>query len=164
MFYEDVLRALEANGVKYVLVGGTAVILHGVPRTTADLDLVPDLSADNLHRLIAALTAIGFQPRAPVPASQLADPERRAEWIREKDLKAFSFHRPTRPLDAVDVLISVPIEYEALSANCETLDAGGLPIRIASIADLMVLKRHAGRPQDLSDIDALERLQESTRG
>jgi hypothetical protein len=164
MFYEDVLRALDQAAVKYVLVGGTAVILHGVPRTTADLDIVAELSEENMLRLVDCLTSLGFQPRAPVPAAQLADPERRSEWIREKNLKAFSFHRPSRPLDAVDVLIAAPLDFDTLSSHSEVLDAAGLPIRLASIADLIVLKRHAGRAQDLSDIDALERLLEAGRG
>ena len=47
IFYEDLLRALQASNVRYVVVGGTAVILHGVPRTTADLDVVVDLAAEN---------------------------------------------------------------------------------------------------------------------
>jgi hypothetical protein len=164
LFYEDVLRALNARSVRYVLVGGTAVILHGVPRTTADIDIVPELSSDNLLALVAALTNLGFRPRAPVPAEQLADPACREAWIRDKDLKAFSFYRPSRPLDAVDVLIDAPLDYAALDAHGESLDAGGLPIRIAAIRDLIVLKRHAGRAQDLSDIDALERLEKDRHG
>ncbi len=164
LFYEDVLRVLDTNGVAYVVVDGTAVILHGVPRTTMDLDLVPDYAPTNMHRLVDALTSIGFVPRAPVPAHQLADPARRAEWIRDKGLRAFSFNRPSRPLDAVDILLDSPLSYEALSMDSETLNAGVVSIRIASIAHLIVLKQRAGRAQDLSDIDALQRLQEARRG
>jgi hypothetical protein len=164
MFYEDALRALDVAQVDYVLVGGTAVILHGVPRTTADLDLVIDLSKENVSRLIAALSGIGFVARSPVSAWQLADADRRAEWIRDKGLVAFSFHRPHRPLDAIDVLLAPTVAYEDLRARCETLSTDGLPIRIASIPDLIALKRVANRQQDLSDIDALERLQEQSHG
>ena len=63
--------------MRFVLVGGTAVILHGVPRTTADLGLVVDLEAANLKRLIAVMNRLGFVPRAPVAASELGDSERR---------------------------------------------------------------------------------------
>jgi hypothetical protein len=78
-FYEELLRALAAAEVRYVLVGGVAVILHGVPRTTADVDLVLDLEVDNVRRFIDAVGALGYVPRAPVPAIQLADPEARAD-------------------------------------------------------------------------------------
>ncbi len=163
MFYEDVLRALNVAGVRYVLVGGTAVILHGVPRTTADLDMVVDLERENVLRLVSTLTNLGFRPRAPVPASDLADAAKRREWQEDKGLKAFSFHRPERPLDAVDILIDSPLNFAHLDKNAEHLLAGDLDLRIAGVSDLIRMKRAAGRAQDEADIDALERLQEAER-
>lgn len=68
IFYEDVLRALEARSIRFVLVGGVAVILHGVPRTTADLDVVIDLDEGNVSRFVGVMTELGFVPRAPVAA------------------------------------------------------------------------------------------------
>jgi len=67
-FYEDVLRALDAASIRFVLVGGVAVILHGVPRTTADLDLVIDLEEGNVRRFVGVMTQLGFVPRAIWPA------------------------------------------------------------------------------------------------
>ncbi|MBK8479675.1 MAG: hypothetical protein IPL40_00640 [Proteobacteria bacterium] len=100
-----------------MIVGGVAVILHGVPRTTADLDIAVDLERDNLLRLVEVLLGLGFRPRAPVDARQLADPEERRRWCEEKGLKAFSFHRPDRPLDAVDVLLASPVAYDELASR-----------------------------------------------
>lgn len=77
-----------------MLVGGTAVILHGVPRTTADLDLAIDLEADNVQRLVEVMTRLGFRPRAPLPAADLVSADRRREWIADKGMRAFTFHRP----------------------------------------------------------------------
>lgn len=158
MFYEDVLTALQAAGVRFVLVGGLAVILHGVPRSTADLDLAVELSPENLLRLVQVLARLGFRPRAPVPAEQLADAERRREWIEDKGMIAFTFVRAGRALDEVDVLIDSPIDYERLARGAESLEAEGLTLAIASVNDLIEMKRASGRAHDLADIHALERL------
>jgi len=64
IFYEDVLRALDAASIRFVVVGGVAVILHGVPRSTADLDLVIDLEEGNVRRFIGVMAQLGFVPRA----------------------------------------------------------------------------------------------------
>jgi hypothetical protein len=69
---EQVLAALNAAEVRYLIAGGVAVVLHGHLRTTADLDLVVALDHANASRAILALQSLGFRPRAPVPADQFA--------------------------------------------------------------------------------------------
>lgn len=160
LFYEDVIGALTDEGVRFVVVGGLAVILHGVPRTTADLDLAVDLNEDNVRRLVAVLTRLGFHPRAPVLADELARAERRREWIEDKGMRAFTFHRPTRPMDEVDVIIDSPVDFARLARNAERLRAEHLVVPIAGAADLIEMKQAAGREQDVADIDALRRLLE----
>ena len=66
IFYEDVLGALDAVSTRFVIVGAVAVILHGVPRSTADLDLVIDLEEGNVRRFIWVMAQLGFVPRATV--------------------------------------------------------------------------------------------------
>lgn len=158
MFYEDVLRALDAASVSFVVVGGVAVILHGVPRTTADLDVVIDLEDSNVRRFIEAMTGLGFVPRAPVPATALASADLRRTWIADKHLVAFSFHRPGRPLDEVDVLMDPPLPFAEIKAGAEIVEAEGLRLPIAGIPHLIRLKELAGRAQDVADVDALRRL------
>ena len=158
LFYESVLQALAAAGVRFVVVGGVAVILHGVPRTTADLDIVADLDRENLLGLVEVLLGLGFRPRAPVDARRLAEPEERRRWSEEKGLKAFSFHRADRPLDAVDVLLDSPVPYEQLARGSVTIQADSLHLRIAAVEDLVAMKLAAGRAQDFADADALRRL------
>ena len=83
VFFEDVLVLMRDAGVRFVVVGGTAVILHGVPRTTADLDLVVDLDAANLRRLVSVMNRLGYVPRAPVDALALCDETQRKAWIED---------------------------------------------------------------------------------
>ena len=158
MFFEDVLVLLRDGGVRHVIVGGTAVILHGVPRTTADLDLVIDMEPSNVRRLVSAMNRLGYRPRAPVDAADLADPAQRASWINDKGMRAFTFQLPGHPLSDIDIVIDSPIGYAELSKRCERVDAGGLALAIASIEDLIHMKTLAGRDQDLADADALQRL------
>ena len=163
--YEAVFRALNQAAVRYLVVGGVAVVLHGVPRTTADLDLVLALDEHNLLSAVTTLESLGFRPRAPVPAIQLADPQRRQKWIREKGMRAFSFHDPRSGYREVDILIDHVLDFDSAWGRRRTERAGDLEIPVASMEDLIALKRGTGRAQDASDVEALERLrrhQEST--
>lgn len=157
-FYEDVLGGLRDGDVRFVLVGGTAVILHGVPRTTADLDIVIDLEESNVRRLIEVMTRLGFHPRAPVPSADLASAERRREWIEEKGMRAFTFQRPGRLLDEVDVIIDSPLGFAELIREARVLEAAGLRLPVASPRHLIQMKEATGRDQDAADADALRRL------
>ena len=64
---ETILGALNRARVRYLVVGGLAVVAHGYVRFTADLDLVLDPERESLRRAIYALTALGYRPRAPAP-------------------------------------------------------------------------------------------------
>lgn len=160
LFFEDVLVLLRDSGVSHIIVGGTAVILHGVPRTTADLDLVVDLEPANVRRLVSVMNRLGYRPRVPVEPGDLADPAKRAEWIADKGMRAFTFQLPGQPLADIDILIDSPLGFAELAKRAERLDAGGLMLRIASVEDLITMKEAAARDQDLADADALRRLLE----
>jgi len=160
-FYEDVLRALDAASIRFVVVGGVAVILHGVPRSTAGLDLAIDLEEGNVRRFIGIMAQLGFVPRAPVAAADLASADHRRDWVADKHMKAFTFHRPGRPLDEVDVLIDPPLPFAELAAGADFVEAEGLRLPIVGIRHLIRMKEGAGRAQDVADVDALRRLLEA---
>ena len=158
--FEPIFAALERAGVRYVTVGGVAVVLHGHARLTADLDLVVDLAPRGAADAIDALTAIGFRPRLPVEASGFADPAVRERWITQHGMRVFSMWDPDDPLRSVDLFVEYPIDFEELWARSVVVDIDGTPVRVASIADLIRLKRIADRPVDLEDIAALEAIEE----
>lgn len=64
MFYEDVFRKLDEEQVEYVVVGGVALVLHGVVRFTADLDLFVELSEANLRKFVNAMKSLGTNQRS----------------------------------------------------------------------------------------------------
>ena len=132
--FEPIIEALESNEVRYVVVGGFAVVLHGHARLTADIDLVLDLDTEEARKAIEVLTASGLRPTAP------AD-----------------------PLRIVDLFVDNPIEFERLRERSEILDLGSTTVRVASIEDLIEMKRMAGRTKDLEDIEALRAILERRR-
>jgi hypothetical protein len=156
--FEPVFDALNAAGVRYVVVGGVAVVLHGHARLTADLDIAIDLSPGATADAMRALGEIGLRPRLPVEAADLADPDVRAQWITERGMRVFSLWDPDDPLRSVDVFVENPIDFDELWQRSEPVDLGDTETRIASIPDLIELKRRADRPQDRLDIEALEAI------
>ncbi len=154
----SILSDLNSAGVRYVVVGGVAVVLHGHLRFTADLDLVISLDRANVLAAMRVLEALGFRPRPPVPAEQFADPETRASWIREKGMTVFSLWSPAYPGTDVDIFAEEPIPFEDLSARSKRVEIPPLTVPIASIPDLIAMKRAAGRPVDRDDISALEQI------
>jgi hypothetical protein len=160
----QIFAALTDAQVDYVVVGGLAVILHGYLRATADLDLAIGLSPDNASRGMRALASIGLQPRLPVAMSDFADPERRQDWLRNRNMLVFPLWDPANPLRSVDVFVDEPVEFGALLGDSVVKDLDGLSVRIASIPHLIAMKRLAGRPRDLEDIDKLQQIQAEGQG
>ena len=155
---EAIFAALERAHVRYLVVGGVAVVLHGHPRFTADLDLVLALDAANVRAALGALRALGYTPRAPVPTEDLADPVRRAEWVRNKGMTIFSLASPAHPATEVDLFVEEPFPFEEAYSRAVRADLGEACVWIAGIADLVAMKRRAGRPQDLEDVRNLEAI------
>ena len=165
--YPPLFRALDTSEARYVVVGGVATVLHGYARLTADLDLILDLERDAAARAMRALAAFGLRPRLPVDAEDFADERIRERGVRDEGMQVFSLFTPDDPLLSVDVFAQSPIDFEALYARSEVCEIEGVPVRIASIPDLIHLKRLAGRPRDREDVEKLEailRLKEERGG
>ena len=152
MFIQNVIRALEKHNIKYALVGGYAVALHGAIRGTVDVDIVIALTKASLEGAESALGNIGLQSRLPITAEDVY--RFRKEYIENRNLVAWSFINPDNPIEVVDILITEDVK----NIKTVTRQAFGMTIRIAAIPDLIKLKKKSGRPQDIEDIRALEKL------
>jgi len=152
------LRFLDEYGVRHVVVGGVAGALHGSPSITQDLDICYDRSPDNLERLAEALVSINARLRgAPPDVPFILD----ARTLARGDF--FTFSTDVGPLD----LLGTPSGsggYDALVRNAHTFEVDGLTVRIASLDDLMAMKRAAGRPQDLVELEILGALRDEISG
>lgn len=156
--FDLIFAVLQRAGVRYLVVGGVAVVLHGHPRFTADLDLVVALDPENARAAIEALGALGYRPRAPVSGALFADPEARRRWIDEKGLTVFSLWSPEHPATEVDLFVQEPFPFEPAWSRALIADLGTVQVPVASLEDLVALKRAAGRPKDLEDVRALEAI------
>lgn len=161
MYYENVFRALEHHKVRYAVAGGVALVLHGVVRFTSDLDLIVDLERENLRRFVQAVGELGYRPRNPLNTEALLDPAARSQWKREKNMEVFSFLDPAQPMAMIDVFIEEKISFQKVQEELARINAKGITIPVVSLKHLKELKRAAGRPQDLADIEAIESMENS---
>jgi len=159
MYYEKVFRSLQKNNIRYAVAGGVALVLHGVVRFTADLDLIVDLEKENLGRFVQAVTELGYRPRNPVNAGDFLDPAIRERWKREKGMEVFSFIDPSQPMSLIDVFIEEKIPFREVLQEIVQMEARGIVIPVVSLRHLKRLKKAANRPQDLADIEAIEALE-----
>ena len=160
---ERVLGALNDASVRYLVVGGVAVVLHGHLRTTADLDLVVQLTPDNARRAMTALTGIGFRPRAPVTAESFADAPTRESWVRDKGLSVFSLWCPTVPGLEVDVFVEEPFDFDLAYSRAVRVPLQRTTATVISLNDLIAQKTRVGRPRDVEDVAALNAIAKRRR-
>jgi hypothetical protein len=158
MLYAEIFKGLAAERVKYAVTGGVALVLHGVVRFTADLDLIVELSKDNLRHLVRIMNELGYRPKQPVSADDLCSPEMRKRWADEKNMLVFSFYDPAKPMNLVDIFISEPLPFPAIEKEMVWFEAGDVRIPVVSKGHLKQLKLIAGRPQDIADIEILDEL------
>lgn len=155
---EAVLSALERADVRYLVVGGVAVVLHGHLRTTADLDLVVQLQPGNVDRAVSALASVGLRPRAPVPFSTFTDPTSRRRLIDEKNVTVFSLWNPEQPGFEVDLFAEEPFDFDSVYARAVRVRLDEVEVSVIGIDDLIENKSRVARPRDLEDVIALRAL------
>ena len=154
--YRTIFEELNKDRIDYVLVGGLAVNFHGIPRMTYDIDLIIALESENITRLVSKMTGWGYRPRIPVDPRELADKDKRSDWIVNKNMKAFTFYSESEAIAEIDLLIDSPISYEELKGRAVVFDLEGVRVPVVSVLDLIEMKMIAGRQQDLSDAEHLK--------
>lgn len=157
MFYLDLFASLARHDVRYLLVGGLAMNLHGVPRMTMDVDIMLALDEMNLKHFFAVAEELQLHPALPVSLAELADPAKRESWVRERNLIAFSLRCADKFAPSLDLLIGTGLSFEPAFARRIIRDVGGVAVSLAAIDDMVALKEIAGRAQDLADIEHLKR-------
>lgn len=158
MFYIDLFSALERHKVDYLLIGGLAVSLHGIERSTMDVDITIAMNPDNRAALIEAAKELKLSPVLPVPLEALNDLELLRRWHTERNLEAFALRTQELASVTLDILLFPPVEFADMLQRAVLFNVAGTPIRVVSIDDLIALKQAVGRPIDLSDIEHLQRV------
>ena len=140
--FKEFIQSLNANDVRYLVIGGYAVALHGHPRYTKDLDIWLEGSQENARRLIQAIRDFGFA---------------------SLDLKPQDFMEPDQviqlgyPPNRIDLLTFVDgVDFADCYSTRVTEELDGVAVHFISLENLRKNKKACGRPQDLADLEVLE--------
>lgn len=154
-FFKSVIRAFKSHKVPMTIVGGYAVVLHGVVRGTLDVDAVIAHSKQSFLSAEKALNSIGLESRLPLKAEEVF--QFREEYIQNRHLIAWSFHNPQNPLEVVDIVLTH--DQKNVGSVKRTYD--GVGFSIASLDSLIAMKKQSNRPQDREDVAALKKIKKS---
>ena len=155
------LEKLADSGLEFVIVGGVAARLHGSTRLTHDIDVIPRIEREAWARVVDMLWDAGAQPRIPEPRERVRDVDAVRGWVRDKRMLALSFRSPDGSAE-VDLLVGETSRFAGLRERAIHVELDGREYYVASLDDLIAMKRDAGRPQDLLDIEILERIKRET--
>jgi hypothetical protein len=141
--FSDLLKIFNANNVKYLVIGGYAVIQYAEPRFTKDLDLWISTDTSNAAAVYQSLLAFG------APLADLTE----ADFAEEG-----YFYQMGVPPVRVDILMGIPgLNFADAWQRRNIVEFDGLPVSFIAKTDLIANKRASGRPQDLIDADLLEK-------
>jgi hypothetical protein len=157
IFYEEVLRAFNRQKVKYIVVGGIAVNLLGSLRNTADMDILVEMSDENLAKVVKILKTKGYKVKQPIDPMGIANSKTREDWIKTKHMKTFNFYKE-EALEEVDIIIDSPVSFEEARKRALHIKRGSLSLPVISIDDLIKMKNKTGRAIDELDIRQLRMI------
>jgi hypothetical protein len=144
--FTDLLRLFNDNGIRYLVIGGYAIIQYAEPRYTKDLDLWISTDADNAVAVYKALREFG------APLAGLTEDDFAEDGY---------FYQMGVPPVRVDVLMGIPgLDFEPAWERRVEIDFDGLAVAFISKKDLITAKLASGRPQDLIDAKALSQTDE----
>lgn len=152
----EILRVLAEHEVAYVLIGGLAATFHGSPTRTGDADICPDPNLDNLRRLADALVDMDAGLRVesePDPIPFTCD----AHFLAQ--MQVVNLRTRFGALDITRQPAGLR-GYDELVEHAEAMDAGGVHVTVASLADVIRSKAAANRPKDHETLPALRALQD----
>ena len=139
--FKEFLNLLRSNGVRYLLIGGYAVIYHGFPRATGDMDIWIAVDPENARRMVDTVREFGFDTPDLSPALFLQD----NSMVRMGNV-------PVR----IEILTRVSgVEFEACYGNRVEGEMDGVEVSLISLRDLLANKRASGRHKDLMDVEEL---------
>lgn len=138
---QDVFASFQSHDVKYLVIGGIASVLYGVPRATFDLDILIEASTDNAQHLLNALEMAGLGTPSLISADE----------ILANEITVF------KDYVRIDVQTSTPgVKFDEAWLRRETMEFQGQQLNVLSKDDLIASKRAAGRDVDLEDVRLLE--------
>lgn len=147
--YKDLLKELNARGVRYVVIGTHALIYYTEPRFTKDMDIWIEPTPDNAAKIYEALKAFG----APLQSIHIED------FTNPKNIYQIGIS-PSR----IDIIMGISgVTFPTAWRNKKQVKYGDVRINILSADDLLRNKKASGRPQDLADVSILQKVKKKKR-
>jgi len=141
--FRDFITCFNDNAVKYMLVGGYSVILHGYSRTTGDMDIWVERSAENYKKITASFLQFGM------PVFGMTE----NTFLNDKTIDVFSFGRPP---SSIDIMVEVKgLNFDDCYKKAVYFEEDGLIIRTIFLNDLINAKKASGRAKDINDLENL---------
>jgi len=143
--FREFIQLLNKHKVRYVLIGGYSVILHGYSRTTGDMDIWVDRTLENFIRIRRAFLAFGMPMFDMTEKNFLSHPT----W------DVFTFGRPP---SAIDIMVRAKgLNFNECYNSAIYFEENGLPIRTIHLNNLIDAKKASGRSKDLDDLENLDK-------
>lgn len=137
----ELLKELSQHSVKFVVCGGLACVIHGVERSTYDLDISIDFAEENVKKIIEITKKFGLVPRISEPVENLFEEAKRNEWINKKGALVYTFVSLNGPMQ-IDIFLTYPLSYEELLKNADTaVVEDNIKFLISSKEDLILVKK-----------------------
>ncbi len=135
-----------------MICGGLALNIYGIPRMTIDIDLLLDLTKENIDAFQKTLDKLRYKPRLPLDLKKLADKNVRADYIKNKNLIAFSYYNQNNKFVQLDVLLDTPLTFAEMWKDKYAKKVNGFSLYLASVDHLIKMKKYSDRIQDRDDI------------
>lgn len=150
MFLFELIDLFNKNKISYAIVGGYALAMHGIVRATIDVDIVLNLKLRDFEQAEKLLLQSGLQSRIPVRSKDIIN--MREEYIKNRNLIAWSFVDPNNPTRQVDLLINKDLS----TLKTQVISVGTRKIVVANLEELLKMKQESRRPKDLIDIENIK--------
>ena len=141
--FREFIQCFNQAKVKYILVGGYSVILHGYSRTTGDMDIWVDRTPENYLKIKRAFLRFGM------PVFDMTE----RNFLSSPDWDVFTFGRPPSSIDIMTKLKG--LDFNECYENSVFFDEDGLQIRTIHFNNLISAKKAAGRSKDINDLENL---------
>lgn len=141
--FKDFIRELNNHNVRYILVGGYSVILHGYSRTTGDMDIWVDRTSENYRKIKLAFLNFGM------PVFDMTEDN----FLNHAEVDVFTFGKPP---SSIDIMIKVKgLDFNECYERSVFFYEDGLPIRTIHFNNLINAKKASGRAKDINDLENL---------
>lgn len=149
IIWQRIIELINAADIAYVIVGAAALVIHGLPRTTLDLDIYVAANENTLKKLFKVADKLGLKSQQREILNISNSPKLfSGQWVCFSD----------QGRDVLDVFLAREEEFNNLYKKAEIKKDKDLSLRVASLNDIIKMKRASGRPADLADLELIKEV------